>query len=151
MKNLYLSGSRLLTVVLIGLSCMIGQQMYANDYLERQKHYMVYSAGADHIHFKVPVWAYGRAYDYYLDGATRIFYVKNGNETLIANVQSDRYDENEKDTDKGTAYFRLEHGLGSATITSMANGAPYYVSDNGRSLSSSSIGIRPHRCSEKGI
>ncbi len=131
MKNLYLSGSRLLTVVLIGLICVIGQQMYANDYLERQKHYMVYSAGADHIHFKVPVWAYGRAYDYYLDGATRIFYVKNGNETLIANVQSDRYDENEKDTDKGTAYFRLEHGQGSATVTSMANGAPYYVSDNG--------------------
>ncbi len=32
----------------------------ANDYLEVQRHYQVYSNGRNSIHFKIPVWAYGR-------------------------------------------------------------------------------------------
>lgn len=50
----------------------------ANDYLEKKKHYMVYSAGMDKIHFKVPVWSYGRYNNYYLGETSRIYYVKDG-------------------------------------------------------------------------
>ncbi len=41
----------------------------ANDYLEVQRHYQVYSNGRNSIHFKIPVWAYGRINDYHLDSA----------------------------------------------------------------------------------
>ena len=75
----------------------------ANDYLEKKKHYMVYSAGMDKIHFKVPVWSYGRYNNYYLGETSRIYYVKDGKDYTIANVCSDRYDENDEDSDKGTA------------------------------------------------
>ena len=37
----------------------------ANDYLEKDKHYRAYANGADRVHFVIPVWAYGKAYDYY--------------------------------------------------------------------------------------
>ena len=99
----------------------------ANDYLEQKKHYMVYSAGIDHIHFKIPVWAYGVVNNYYLDFDSRIYYVKNGTDYTIANLKSDRYDENDESGDKGTAYVKLAKGMGSITVTSMADGAPYYV------------------------
>ena len=102
----------------------------ANDYLEKKKHYMVYASGADRIHFKVPVWAYGRAYNYYLQDASRIYYEKNGQEVTIANVCSERYDENSRDTERGTAFVKLYSGMGSVTVTSMAAGTPTYVQPN---------------------
>lgn len=43
------------------------QQVQANDYLEVQRHYQVYSNGRNSIHFKIPVWAYGRVNDYHLN------------------------------------------------------------------------------------
>ncbi len=103
----------------------------ANDYLEKKKHYMAYSAGIDKVHFKIPVWAYGAVNNYYLDFDSRIYYVKDGQEHTIANFKSDTYDENSKSGDKGTAYVKLANGMGSITVTSMADGAPYYVTDNG--------------------
>ena len=115
---------------LITVFLLASVTIQANDYLERQKHYMVYSAGSDRIHFKVPVWAYGRAYDYYLGGSSRIYYIREGQEYTIANVCSDRYDENETSSEKGTAYVKLANGMGSITVSSMADGSAYHVRDN---------------------
>ena len=118
-------------LVVMCMFMLTPQRVQANDYLEKKKHYMVYSAGMDKIHFKVPVWSYGRYNNYYLGETSRIYYVKDGKDYTIANVCSDRYDENDEDSDKGTAYVKLAPGMGSITVTSIADGTPYYVRDNG--------------------
>ena len=51
---------------------LMPQQVQANDYLEVQRHYQVYSNGRNSIHFKIPVWAYGRINDYHLDSANTV-------------------------------------------------------------------------------
>lgn len=83
---------------------MASDYAYANDYLELKKHYMVYTSGANSIHFKIPVWAYGRSYDYYLDGASSAEYIvtttNTNGETVeepavtLCNFRSERYGEN---------------------------------------------------------
>lgn len=115
----------------------------ANDYLELQKHYMVYTSGANSIHFKIPVWAYGKSYDYYLGGDTcRAEYIvqtKNANgETVdgpavtLCYFRSERYGENEKkDTQKGTAWLKMAPGQGMAVVTSMYNGSHKAIYDTG--------------------
>ncbi|MEE3334721.1 MAG: hypothetical protein VZR54_10770, partial [Ruminococcus sp.] len=52
----------------VALLCAV-MSVQANDYLEVQRHYQVYSNGRNSIHFKIPVWAYGRINDYHLDSA----------------------------------------------------------------------------------
>lgn len=109
----------------------------ANDYLELQKHYMVYTSGANSIHFKIPVWAYGRSYDYFLDGASYAEYIVKGNgstsDTItLCNFRSERYGENEnKGTQRGTAWLKMHSGQGVAVVTSMYNGTRYTVHDTG--------------------
>ena len=109
---------------------MAAMNVQANDYLEQKKHYMVYPAGMDHIHFKVPVWAYGKVRNYYLSDQSRIYYVKDGQEHVIAHVSTDPYGENESSSEKGSVFFQMASNMGSIQITSMATGAPYFVTGN---------------------
>ena len=109
---------------------MAAMNVQANDYLEQKKHYMVYPAGMDHIHFKVPVWAYGKVRNYYLSDQSRIYYVKDGQEHIIAHVSTDPYGENESSSEKGSVFFQMASNMGSIQITSMATGAPYFVTGN---------------------
>lgn len=116
---------------------MLPEHCFANDYLEIKDHYKIYATGVNKVHFVIPVWAYGASYDYYAydeDGkCSYIAYKKNGdsNWTTIAYYKSDAYDENEnKNTDKGTAYVRLLSGQGDIIVTSMANGVNCQIHGN---------------------
>ena len=59
-------------VLLMPLLLLMPQAVQANDYLEQASHYSIYSSGADRIHFKIPVWAYGKSYDYYAYDASYV-------------------------------------------------------------------------------
>ena len=111
---------------------LVPDRAQANDYLEKEKHYNAYASGANKVHFVIPVWAYGKSYDYYAYGDSYIAYtVEGGSETKIAWYKTDKYDENEKDSKKGTAYLQLLTGQGDIIVTSMANGVNYQVHDTG--------------------
>ena len=109
------------------------QGAYANDYLEKEDHYKAYPTGVDRVHFVLPVWAYGKSYDFYIHESSTIWYQKKGSDTktTFANFCSDPYDENEKDSDKGTAHVKLLNGMGDIIVTSMANGVNHHIHDNG--------------------
>ena len=53
----------------VALLTISGQKARANDYLEEKGHYTVMSMGNGVLRFKVPVWVYGRANDYYLESS----------------------------------------------------------------------------------
>ena len=91
------------TLALVTLLFVFVDQSQANDYLELQKHYMVYTSGANKIHFKIPVWAYGRAFNYYLynSSASYILLTKDASgktvesaPTIICSFESEAYGEN---------------------------------------------------------
>ncbi|MBR1381636.1 MAG: hypothetical protein IJ554_04105, partial [Paludibacteraceae bacterium] len=89
--------------------------------MEKEKHYNVYASGVNKVHFVIPVWAYGASYDYYAYDESYVSYTVNGgSETVIANYKTDKYDENEKDSKKGTAYVNLKSNQGDIVVTSMA-------------------------------
>ncbi len=125
------------------LCCLLISAVYthANDYLELQKHYMVYTSGANKIHFKIPVWAYGRAFNYYLynSSASYILLTKDGEgktvesaPTIICSFESEAYGENaNKNTQKGTAWMSIWQGKGTAVVTSMYNGTTLPIHDTG--------------------
>lgn len=118
-----------LLILLLG-SLFIGvNRAQANDYLEKEKHYRIYAAGVNKVHFVIPVWAYGKGYDYYAYDDSYVSYTVNGgSETRIAWYKTDKYDENEnKNSKKGTAYIKLLPGQGDIIVTSMANGVNYQV------------------------
>ena len=120
-------------IAAIGVLLFAPHKVQANDYLEKEYHYKAYPTGADHVHFILPVWSYGRSYDFYIHESSTVWYQKKGSstKTTFANFRSDRYDENEKDSDKGTAYINLHQGMGDIIVTSMANGVNYQIHDNG--------------------
>ncbi len=49
----------------------VSNKAYANDFLQKQSHYMAYATGADRVHFKLPVYSRG-ARDFYLE-STRTY------------------------------------------------------------------------------
>ncbi len=122
----------MLTVaIVVFVFLFVPQTVKANDYLEKEKHYRVYTSGPDRIHFDIPVWAYGKSYDYHAYGDSYIAYKKNGSDTwtTIAWYKSDAYAENEdKGNTKGTAYIKLLNNQGAIVVTSMYNGVNYRVS-----------------------
>ena len=63
MKLLNRTGLRLMMTVSLFL---FTASVSANDYLELQENYSVYSTGREAIHFKIPIWAYGRVNNYLL-------------------------------------------------------------------------------------
>ncbi|MBP5259029.1 MAG: hypothetical protein J6Z12_00105, partial [Paludibacteraceae bacterium] len=121
-------------VLALALMSLLPQWASANDYLEKDKHYRAYANGADRVHFVIPVWAYGKAYDYYAYGDSYIAYKKNGDSdwTRIAWYKTDAYDENEnKNTKKGTAYVWPIAGQGTIVVTSMSSGVDKRLTHSG--------------------
>ncbi len=104
----------------------------ANDYLVNKDHYFVYASGQDKIHFKIPVWAYGKGWDYYAFDKSNIYYKQNGtqNKVKIAYYKSDNYAENEDNQDHGTAYVKLLENQGTIVVTSMTDGNPRQINYN---------------------
>ena len=115
-------------MLLLSLFIFQFSPLQANDYLEKEKHYNVYASGVNKVHFVIPVWAYGASYDYYAYDESYVSYTVNGgSETVIANYKTDKYDENEKDSKKGTAYVNLKSNQGDIVVTSMASGVDQQV------------------------
>ena len=121
--------ARVAGLMLLALFILQSSPLKANDYLEQEKHYQIYANGVNKVHFVIPVWAYGKGYDYYAYDESYVSYTVNGgSETVIANYKTDKYDENEnKDSKKGTAYVYLHNGQGDIVVTSMYNGVNYQV------------------------
>ena len=67
--------------VLLGFLSLFSS-VQANDYLEVQSHYSIYSSGRDAIHVKVPIWAYGRINNYYLADSTALWFSLTSNEKV---------------------------------------------------------------------
>ena len=88
---------------------LMPQQVQANDYLEVQRHYQVYSNGRNSIHFKIPVWAYGRVNDYHLDSAftTIRWQVKGQSVEPFMYVGGPAYGVNRQDNDRGNARVKM--------------------------------------------
>ena len=88
---------------------MLVTSVSANDYLEVQRHYQVYSNGRNSIHFKIPVWAYGRVNDYHLDSAftTIRWQVKGQSVEPFMYVGGSAYGDNRKDNDRGNASVKM--------------------------------------------
>ncbi|MBQ7530169.1 MAG: hypothetical protein IJT12_00495, partial [Paludibacteraceae bacterium] len=118
------NGLRVVGMMLLALFIFQSSPLKANDYLEQEKHYQIYANGVNKVHFSIPVWAYGKSYDYYAYGDSYVSYTVNGgSETRIAWYKTDKYDENEnKDSKKGTAYVYLLNGQGDIIVTSMSSG-----------------------------
>ena len=114
----------------------------ANDYLELEKHYMIYTSGASSIHFKIPVWAYGKARNYYIHESSYAIYGVQGKDKdgkpitvesdTICNFRSERYGANKNEgTQRGSAWLKMRPGKGVSVVTSMYNGTRYTVHDTG--------------------
>ena len=77
----------------------------ANDYLEVQSHYSIYSSGRDAIHVKVPIWAYGRINNYYLADSTALWFSLTSNEKVkqvAVQFRADRQGSNIDNDGKGS-------------------------------------------------
>ena len=134
---------KLLTFVLCTLSlCTLSLCTYANDYLEQEKHYMVYTSGASSIHFKIPVWAYGKMFNYYVNRTSYAIYGVEGKDKqgqtvtiesdTICYFGSEQYGANKNDgSQRGSAWLKMEAGLGVAVVTSIYNGTRYTLHDTG--------------------
>jgi len=120
-SRLLLSGLALLLIVTTTAS--------ANDYLEVQRHYQVYSGRSDAIHFKIPVWAYGSVNDYHLNYTNTDIYYKIGtNETRAIGIGGNPEGDNRTDkNDRGEAYLYLFSGQGSLIVTNAYDGNPRVI------------------------
>ena len=97
----------------------------ANDYMEKQSHYLVYAKGADCIHIKVFTWAYGNMYNYIMTENAYFGYKIKGTNTTqkVAYYKcSDWNGQDKKRNGKGTAKVKLLSGQGDLFVTNMYNG-----------------------------
>ncbi len=111
----------------------------ANDYLEVGRHYSVYVAGQNCIHFKIPVWAYGRWNDYFNNDSSYVYLQmeqkndKNetvyGSETRLVWFCGDSTGENEAGNGKGSGWVKVIAGKGNIVITNTYTGVRQQVDD----------------------
>ena len=96
-------------LLFVAAAVLFPLQLCANDYLEVQRHYQVYSNGRNSIHFKIPVWAYGRVNDYHLDSAftTIRWQVKGQSVESFMYVGGSAKGDNRKDNDRGNASVKM--------------------------------------------
>ena len=101
---------KLASLLLLALvAVLMPLHVQANDYLEVQRHYQVYSNGRNSIHFKIPVWAYGRINDYHLDSTftTIRWQVKGQSVEPFMYVGGPAYGVNRQDNDRGNARVKM--------------------------------------------
>ena len=119
MKKFLFVALLLLSPVAFSLSPLL-----ANDYLEVSRHYQAYCSGRNTIHFKIPVWAYGRWNDYHLDtlGTTISWQVQGEDSEVFMHIGGDAYGDNRESNDRGTSYvWMLRNADGTGTKGGMIN------------------------------
>ena len=94
-----------LLLFVVAAVCM-PHHVLANDYLEVSRHYQAYCSGRNTIHFKIPVWAYGRWNDYHLDtlGTTISWQVQGENPEVFMHIGGDANGTNTSSDERGTAF-----------------------------------------------
>ena len=91
MTNKFFTNKTMWLVLLIVCCCFFSNKVQANDYLEKDDHYKIYATGINKIHFVIPVWAYGKSYDYYAYDDSYICYTpEGGSETRIGTIPERR-------------------------------------------------------------
>ena len=119
----------LLLLALVAVSLPLHVQ--ANDYLEVQSNYSVYSTGREAIHFKIPIWAYGRVNNYYLANYSYVYFKEKGSSDVWYAVwfNADREGENKASNGKGTGSIFITPGRGNLIITNTYDGIAKQVNE----------------------
>ena len=133
--------ARILFLQVLILLAVAPMAVHANDFLEKDKHYSAYAAGADKIHFKIPLYSESEAgYSYFVstrDGFWNsfVFYSVEGDmsqqRAAICLIKSGDADADEKDKYScGTAYIMPATGRGIVEVTNICGGQRAVVPDN---------------------
>ena len=134
MKLSSFRANRLLQVaLLVMMTLMLTPRMaQANDYLEQQYNYSIYTSGPDKIHFKIPVWAYGTINDYLALPMSHVSYQFPGKgEVEILRWVAHARSNNNEDNNRGTVAVQFPANMGDIIVTSMANGVNHALQGNG--------------------
>ena len=111
--------------VIIGLLVMfVGSAFATNSFLEETQNYSVTPKGNGVVHFKIPIWAYGRVNNYRLGYGTSLWYSGTYNKTPTSGVTHFMYirstdTQNTSDPNtNSTAEIRVKMGTVKVTKTS---------------------------------
>ena len=113
-----------LTVIIGLLAIFAGSAFATNSFLEETENYSVTPKGNGVVHFKIPIWAYGRVNNYRLGYGTSLWYSGTYNKTKTSSVTHFMYirstdTQNTSDPDKNsTAEIRVKMGTVKVTKTS---------------------------------
>ena len=78
---------RIIVCVVAALVCILPERATAsNDFLEETQNYSVTPKGNGVVHFKIPIWAYGRVNNYRLGYGTSLWYSGTYNKTPTSGV-----------------------------------------------------------------
>lgn len=112
-----------LTVIIGLLVIFVGSAFATNSFLEETQNYSVTPKGNGVVHFKIPIWAYGRVNNYRLGYGTSLWYSGTYNKTPTSGVTHFMYirstdTQNTSDPDKNsTAEIRVAKGTVKVTKT----------------------------------
>lgn len=104
----------------------------ANDYLEIQSHYSLYSVGPEAIHVKVPLWAYGRVNNYYIANGSYLYFKYKGSQDkwFAVYFKADQKGENDVNNGKGSGEVFITPGRGNIIITNTYDGVRQQVNES---------------------
>lgn len=104
----------------------------ANDYLEIQSHYSIYSIGLEAIHVKVPLWAYGRVNNYYIANGSYLYFKYKGSKDkwFAVYFRADQKGENDVNNGKGSGEVFITPGRGNIIITNTNDGVRQQVNES---------------------
>ena len=112
-----------LTVIIGLLAIFVGSAFATNSFLEETQNYSVTPKGNGVVHFKIPIWAYGRVNNYRLGYGTSLWYSGTYNKIPTSGVTHFVYirstdTQNTSDPDKNsTAEIRVSKGTVKVTKT----------------------------------
>ena len=113
-----------LTVIIGLLAIFVGSAFATNSFLEETQNYSVTPKGNGVVHFKIPIWAYGRVNNYRLGYGTSLWYSGTYNKIPTSGVTHFIYirstdTQNTSDPNKNsTAEIRVAKGTVKVTKTS---------------------------------
>lgn len=113
-----------LTVIIGLLAIFVGSAFATNSFLEETQNYSVTPKGNGVVHFKIPIWAYGRVNNYRLGYGTSLWYSGTYNKIPTSGVTYFIYirstdTQNTSDPNKNsTAEIRVAKGTVKVTKTS---------------------------------
>ena len=115
-----------LTVIIGLLAIFVGSAFATNSFLEETQNYSVTPKGNGVVHFKIPIWAYGRVNNYRLGYGTSLWYSATYDKIPTSGVTHFMYirstdTQNTSDPDKNsTAEIRVK--MGTIKVTKTADG-----------------------------